>query len=173
MTANNNDKTDGNEKVIGNQSDVSNHDKSAEDEPLHNIIQFSTNLINDNLILFRYTLFSSIVLISAYGLAQTPLFFRFRSIQDIPPAYIRKRKKIYGRLVHVLARPTKSNAIQNPITCLFRHQSPIERLLPKRAFDHYVDTENIKKRRKDIIRVELGGSVFLIEYKQKVFRQLI
>ena len=54
------------------------------------------------------------------------------------------------------------------------YKSLIERLLPKRAFDHYVDTENIKKRRKDIIRVELGGFVDLDERQnQKTFSQLI
>ena len=130
MTANNNDKTDGNEKVIGNQSDVSNHDKSAEDEPLHNIIQFSTNLINDNLILFRYTLFSSIVLISAYGLAQTPLFFRFRSIQDVPSVYFRQKRKFIGDWF--MSWQYLRNQMQFKAQ-LLAYKSPIDLLLPKKS----------------------------------------
>ncbi len=40
--------------------------------------------INDNLILVRYGTITSIVLLSAYGFYKTPLFFRYKSVNDIP-----------------------------------------------------------------------------------------
>lgn len=40
--------------------------------------------INENLILVRYGTITSIALLSAYGLYKTPLFFRYKSVSDIP-----------------------------------------------------------------------------------------
>ncbi len=43
-----------------------------------------SDAINDNLILVRYGTITSIALLSAYGLYKTPLFFRYKSVSDIP-----------------------------------------------------------------------------------------
>lgn len=44
----------------------------------------ASDAINENLIAARYATFASIVLLSTYGLAHTPLFFRFKTVSDIP-----------------------------------------------------------------------------------------
>lgn len=40
--------------------------------------------INENLIAVRYGTTATIVLLGAYGLSNTPLFFRFKTVADIP-----------------------------------------------------------------------------------------
>lgn len=47
-------------------------------------MQSVSDTINDNLVAARYASFASIALLSAYGLANTPLFFRFKTVSDIP-----------------------------------------------------------------------------------------
>jgi hypothetical protein len=47
---------------------------------MHNLSQ----AINDNLIAARYGAMAGIFLLTAYGLSNTPLFFRFRIISEIP-----------------------------------------------------------------------------------------
>ncbi|KAL3794936.1 hypothetical protein HJC23_004313 [Cyclotella cryptica] len=59
-----------------------------------------SDLINSNLILFRYGAVSSILLLSVYGMANTPLFYRYKSVWDIP-AKMWKRRWIHGRIVGV------------------------------------------------------------------------
>lgn len=49
-----------------------------------NQMQSVSDIINDNLVAARYASFASIALLSAYGLANTPLFFRFKTVSDIP-----------------------------------------------------------------------------------------
>lgn len=48
-----------------------------------------SKVINENIIAARYATFASIVLLSAYGIFHTPLFFRFKSVKDIPGACCR------------------------------------------------------------------------------------
>jgi hypothetical protein len=43
-----------------------------------------TELINDNMIAARYAVAASVVLLTAYGLSNTPLFFRFRTVSEVP-----------------------------------------------------------------------------------------
>lgn len=43
-----------------------------------------SDLVNDNLVAARYGTFAAIALVTAYGLSNTPLFFRFKTVQDIP-----------------------------------------------------------------------------------------
>jgi hypothetical protein len=43
-----------------------------------------SNLVNENLIAARYGASASIFLLTAYGLSNTPLFFRFRTVSEIP-----------------------------------------------------------------------------------------
>jgi hypothetical protein len=44
----------------------------------------ASEVINDNLIVVRYGTITSIVLLSTYGFYKTPLFFRYKSVSDIP-----------------------------------------------------------------------------------------
>jgi hypothetical protein len=43
-----------------------------------------SDVINDNIVAARYATIASIALLSAYGLANTPLFFRFKTVSEIP-----------------------------------------------------------------------------------------
>jgi hypothetical protein len=46
-----------------------------------------TDLVNENLIAARYGAFAGVCLLTAYGLSNTPLFFRFRTISEVPGKY--------------------------------------------------------------------------------------
>lgn len=61
-----------------------------------------SDFVNENLILFRYGTTATVLFLTAYGLSQTPIFFRFKRVMDIPSSYFAKRKTIYGRIVHVV-----------------------------------------------------------------------
>ena len=43
-----------------------------------------SDVVNDNLIAFRYGTVATVTLLTAYGLANTPLFFRYKSVAEIP-----------------------------------------------------------------------------------------
>ena len=43
-----------------------------------------SDFVNDNLVAFRYGTLATVTLLTAYGLANTPLFFRYSSVADIP-----------------------------------------------------------------------------------------
>ena len=43
-----------------------------------------SDLVNNNLIAFRYGTVATVTLLTAYGIANTPLFFRYRSVAEIP-----------------------------------------------------------------------------------------
>ena len=136
-----------------------------------------TDIINDNLILVRYTTISTVLLLGVYGVANTPLFYRYKHVFDIPSNMFMKRRWIQGRIVGVakrsnsslggqstastsgrkqssgvasllsptLHRSTESDnnnddgdineQHQHPIVVLFRHSSPMERLLTQSAMD--------------------------------------
>ena len=61
-----------------------------------------SDFVNDNLIVFRYGTTATVVFLTAYGLSQTPIFFRFKKVVDIPSSYFARRKTMHGRLVHVV-----------------------------------------------------------------------
>ena len=165
-----------------------------------------TDLINSNLVVLRYATISTVFLLGAYGIANTPLFYRYKNVMDIPTKYFIRRKWIYGRIVglventnnvqsvHTTAAagrmqslhqsvdwntatssstspkqaatglsslfssslqkslgnehadknesrdsnattPSAKEVVHNPIVVLFRHSSPMERLLTQSAFD--------------------------------------
>jgi len=126
-----------------------------------------TDVVNDNLIIIRYATFSTVFLLGAYGVANTPLFYRYKNLNDIASKVFTKRQRIHGRIVGVYpnvdsenvanlrrqsskymndaAATTSSSAMnsstqlrqqqQKPITILFRHSSPIERLLTQSAME--------------------------------------
>ena len=43
-----------------------------------------SDVINENIAAARYATIASILLLSAYGVASTPLFYRFKTVKDIP-----------------------------------------------------------------------------------------
>lgn len=49
-------------------------------ESMDNFTQF----VNDNLIMARFGVMATVTLLAAYGIANTPLFFRFRTVAEIP-----------------------------------------------------------------------------------------
>ena len=63
-----------------------------------------TDLVNDNLIVVRYATFSTVLLLGAYGIANTPLFYRHKHVMDIPISTFTKRKYLHGRIVSVVER---------------------------------------------------------------------
>ena len=88
-------------------------------------IAFS-EIVNDYLAEARILGVTTIGLVAAYGIFQSPLFFRYRTVSELPSSWFRRRKFIHGRLVRVwvdqhnqqkkkiLRRSTERNqAIQN------------------------------------------------------------
>ena len=92
-----------------------------------------SDLINENLIVARYFTLSSVFLLGAYGVANTPLFYRYKSVADISTREFSRRTWIHGRLVAQRAPTTSPQGQGNPIVLYFRHLSPIERLLTQSA----------------------------------------
>lgn len=43
-----------------------------------------STVVNENIITARYATFATIALLSAYGISRTPLFFRYKTVSDIP-----------------------------------------------------------------------------------------
>jgi hypothetical protein len=60
-----------------------------------------SQVINDNLIAARYGVMASMFLLTAYGLSNTPLFFRFRTVSEIPGKKWTKK----GMCLHALDHP--------------------------------------------------------------------
>lgn len=82
--------------------------------------------VNENLVAARFASLTTIGLLTAYGISQTPLFFRYRTVADIPSTLFRARVTLRGRLMHC---PT--TAAGQPLRCRLRHLSPLESWLPK------------------------------------------
>mmetsp|Transcript_3344 Transcript_3344/g.4694 ORF Transcript_3344/g.4694 Transcript_3344/m.4694 type:complete len:113 (+) Transcript_3344:58-396(+) len=61
-----------------------------------------SDTVNENLTLFRYGTFLSVTCLSAYGLSKTPLFFRYKNVSEIPSSYFSTRRKLNGRIVHIV-----------------------------------------------------------------------
>jgi endonuclease YncB( thermonuclease family) len=138
----------------------------------HSMGQLS-DVVNDNLITIRYATLSSILLLGAYSISQTPLFFRYRTLQELPHSIYKRRRVLTCRLfqVDVTAAATEEAA---PIILHVRHLSPMGRLLSKQQLDFglqhspsvYTDTDTnttaLGKNKKqlnnrDLIRIQLDG----------------
>jgi hypothetical protein len=52
-----------------------------------------SQLVNENLVAARYGVFAGVTLLTVYGLSQTPLFFRYRTVADVPGKW--------GRICHL------------------------------------------------------------------------
>ena len=122
-------------------------------------VQFS-DYINDNLILARYVAAATIGALTVYGISQTPLFFRYRTVADIPSTLFRGRRKIKGRLL----RSSTATDANQPIRVHVRHLSPLERVLSKRLFDallkwHPAAAVGVRPQdnKRDLLQVEIAG----------------
>ena len=120
-----------------------------------------TDVVNDNLIIVRSATFATVFLVGAYGIANTPLFYRHKNLNDIASKVFTKRQRIHGRIVGILDSNkvassnvwndasvassstlnkigndiTQTHQKQKPVTILFRHSSVMERLLPQSAME--------------------------------------
>jgi hypothetical protein len=119
--------------------------------------------INNNLIAARYGTMAAIGLLAAYGISQTPLFFRYRTVSEIPSRYFPgggggggnsslRRRMFFGRLPGRMmpgctennAAPrscSSDNSINNSgaaVLCYVRHLSPVERLLSRSWLDTFL-----------------------------------
>lgn len=120
-----------------------------------------SDIVNDNLIAVRYGAFATIGLLTVYGLAHTPLFFRFRTVADIPSSYFAARKRIQGRLIRAVPATDADQAIM----CYVRHLSPAERFLSKSSFDWLMKIhpssavlgKQPHQSDRELLRVEIAG----------------
>uniref|UniRef100_A0A7S1YP60 Uncharacterized protein n=1 Tax=Ditylum brightwellii TaxID=49249 RepID=A0A7S1YP60_9STRA len=121
-----------------------------------------SDIINDNIIAARYGTMATVTLLVLYGVSKTPVFFRYRTVSEIPSNYFADRKRLYGRIVHIAQRDSVTTAynrstvvsssassigadgtsttikdaeIEKPIVCYIRHLSPVGRLLNRTAFE--------------------------------------
>ena len=166
-----------------------------------------SDTINSNLIIIRYGTIGSIVLLGAYGIANTPLFYRYKSLWDIPESKWMRRKWIHGRIAGVVnnkkyathvpqtanegkgltsllssslqkeaddkthtrlesSTTNRSQSSAQPVVILFRHSSPIERLLTQSAMNKVLSFTGKPSSRmlysssnpqKKLLKVELAG----------------
>jgi hypothetical protein len=47
-------------------------------------MHYVSDVINENILVARYATIASVILLTAYGVASTPLFYRFKAVKDIP-----------------------------------------------------------------------------------------
>ena len=95
-------------------------------------MEIFTKVVNDNLIAARYGIFAGVTLLTVYGLSHTPLFFRYRTIADVPTSFFMARRRLHGRIIGVDA------VERGDIRILVRHLSPMGQILPKSWFDFLV-----------------------------------
>uniref|UniRef100_A0A6V0ASV0 Uncharacterized protein n=1 Tax=Pseudo-nitzschia australis TaxID=44445 RepID=A0A6V0ASV0_9STRA len=98
-----------------------------------------TALINDNIIAARYGVFATIALLTVYGISNTPLFFRYRTVAEIPKSFFVGRRRLYCRIIGV-HRDANANHVTRgtadmPIQITVRNLSPIGMLLPTSWFE--------------------------------------
>ena len=169
--------------IHNNNSSSSSSSSSSSDtntslrQQVGNSLAVFSELINNNLIVVRYATVSTVLLLGAYGIANTPLFHRYKRIMDIPSQKFVKRKWIHGRIVGVVVEtnerswlassaigqpssPWEQTTQQHPIVLLFRHSSPIERFLFHPStwgmkFPNPLSTTNHPTR--NLLRIELAG----------------
>jgi hypothetical protein len=104
-----------------------------------------SDFVNEHLILIRYATLSSVILLGAYSISQSPLFFRYRSAKDIPISLYKRRRTLTCRVLKVESpslhvKTTKSNDTVSsvewrPIVLQLKHLSPAGQLLPREYFE--------------------------------------
>lgn len=128
-------------------------------EHVGEVMHMFTDIVNNNLIAARFGVFSSIVLLSAYGISNTPLFFRFRTVSEIPVSYFVNRRRLYGRIIGI-----NKNHENNALQVYVRHLSPVGQVLPKAWFDFFMkasplagsSTQKPEESKNDLLRIEIG-----------------
>ena len=124
-----------------------------------------SDFVNENLITIRYAALSSVLLLGAYSISQTPLFFRYRTVKEIPNSLYQRRRVLTGRAFQVAPLPdaaAKKQTFTAPIILYVRHLSPMGRLLSKNLFEwglQYSPTTAALGRvdSRDLIRIQLFG----------------
>lgn len=141
------------------------------------ITHMAADFINEHIIAARYATVATVLLLGTYGVSKTPLFFRYKSVSDIPSEYFTKRRTLHGRIIHVLesnaaeattSATTSSTAAERPVICLVRHLSPLGRLLTKSAFDFSLSNSPAVRLggrvedARDLLKVELGTFILYL-----------
>lgn len=137
--------------------------------------QFS-DFVNSNMVAARYGTFAAITLLSVYGAAHSPLFFRFKNVSQIPSSYFMKRTKIRCRLVRIVENGNTNNTErQQSITCLVRHLSPAGSLLSRSAFDFFMNAspsaavgKKLEENTMDLIKLEIGTLSRFVNFPESV-----
>jgi len=107
---------------------------------------------------------TAIGLMAAYGISQTPLFFRYKNVSELPSSWFRTRKTIRGRLISVRVVKVDREASQ-PIQCQVRHASPVESILPTSWYNQLMkwhpstSTLGLRpdEREDELLQVEIAG----------------
>lgn len=117
------DGNDGTTKLLSSKSSSSSSSSS-----FGTLTANFSDWVNDHLLVARCGAMATIALLTAYGLAASPLFFRYTSIADIPRRVDRQRRlQLAGRLYYC-QHPRNNN--NNAQLLLLRHLAPWERWLP-------------------------------------------
>jgi hypothetical protein len=119
-----------------------------------------SDLVNENLVAARFATVATVSLIAAYGISNTPLFFRYKSVHEIPTQHFLRRKRLRARLIKTL----DNDQAGQPIVCFVRHLSPAGQLLNRELFEFGVKAApsaqvSGRAENADLIKVEIGGSV--------------
>lgn len=70
-----------------------------------------SDVINSNIIIVRYGTVGSILLLGAYGISNTPLFYRYKSLWDIPESLWTRRRWVHGRIVGVVENRNANDVV--------------------------------------------------------------
>mmetsp|Transcript_3902 Transcript_3902/g.5119 ORF Transcript_3902/g.5119 Transcript_3902/m.5119 type:complete len:555 (-) Transcript_3902:125-1789(-) len=116
-----------------------------------------SDFVNNHLAEVRFMATAGIGLLAAYGLSQTPLFFRYRTVSDLPSSFFRQRKLIRGRLVKVWvdknssstkqsARPTTTTTISSSLSGISKKKDPF-------GFPEDMDNDAlVKEEKEDLVK---------------------
>lgn len=145
----------------GNNVTMTNNNMTTIRQQFGNSQSTISDTINSNLIIVRYVTLSSVVLLGAYGIVNTPLFFRYKAISELPVRLFAKRHWLHGRIVGIIS----NSNVAGPISILFRHYSPIERLLGRPLFTtttsafRAVGGGGMASNTRNLLRIELAGLI--------------
>jgi hypothetical protein len=146
--------------------DIKEHPSTSRNESWRQVVgrgmHYVSDVINENILAARYATIASVILLTAYGVASTPLFYRFKAVKDIPSSYFLHRRTIHGRLVRVVnERGTdKGGDVEKPLLCLVRHLSPAGRFLSRSAFEFFMKTHPAAGEGRsddDLLRIEIAA----------------
>jgi len=121
----------------------------------------------------QHYLFYSIGFVhQAYGISNTPLFFRYRTVSEIPRSCIIGRQRLYCRIIGVHRGDTSASTnankriTENSIFINVRHLSPIGVVLPASWFEFLMKVNPSKIKHKnnkpeensnELLKVQIAG----------------